>query len=216
VVRKLCSLAVVVVMFGCAAGAWAAGPAVSKGFGDAAWGSDVSKRPGFMKLKSMDGVDYYVNLRERVEVKNFEQPTIFYAALGGKLYAVHLRLKGAGAYDALHQDLAQTFGPGRQQGEGNTTVTRWRAGPLKMKLKAASQGEVKLSFYYQPIAAKQSVSLREIEPGPSEDLLKMMPPGENQLKEVGSQPGTRKEQAGGIDLVKLLRVEGATISRPIR
>lgn len=205
-VRKSCWLVLAVLTLVWSTAALGAEMGVSKGFGDAPWGSDVSKRPGFVKIKSLDGVDYFVNLRERVEVKDFERPTIFYGAVGGKLYAVHLRLKDAAAYDALRKDMSQAFGPGRQENLKDARQTRWRTGSLKVKLKAASRGEVKLSFYYQPIATKQAVNLRDVEPGPSEDLLKLMPAGENPLLAPPGQSGPQKDYSGAIDLRQLLRM----------
>ena len=205
-VRKTCALMVVVAVIGWGAAAFAAGQAGSKGFGDAAWGSDLAKHPGFVKIKSLDGVDYFVNLREPAQVKGFDQPTVFYGSVGGKLYAVHLRLKEPGAYEALRQDLAQTFGPGRHSREAGSNLTRWRTGALKVKLKAARHGEVKLSFYYQPIAAKQAANLRDVEPGPTEDLLKLMPAGGNQLMPATDPAKPRQDNATGVDLMKLLRM----------
>ena len=205
-VRKASWLVLAVLILAWSTVALGAEMGVSKGFGDAPWGGDMSKRPGFVKIKSLDGVDYYVNLRERVEVKDFDRPTIFYGAVGGKLYAVHLRLKDATAYDALSKDLSQGFGPGRQETLKGARQTRWKSGPLKIKLKSAAQGEVKLSFYYQPVASKQAAYLRDVEPGPSEDLLKLMPSGEKQLLTPPASGGAQPDYSGAIDLRKLIRM----------
>jgi hypothetical protein len=190
----------------------AASQAITKGFGTVAWGEDVSKRQGFMKLRTDDGIDYFVNLRESYEMKGFGKPTVFYGLSGGKLYAVHLRLKDASGYDDLTAELRKIYGAGKKAIEGDSSVIRWKKGPVRVKLKKDQAGEMKLAFYYLPVASTLSLTQREADLA-SDDLAKLMPAGEALVMEPssGSKP-PKQEDKVGIDVLKYLR-EGSTLMK---
>lgn len=179
---------------------------IEKGFGGVAWGSDPAKAAGFVKLKTLEGVDYFVNLRERVELKGFAKPTVYYGAMGGRLYAVHLRLKEASAYAALKSRLSAVYGPGRQAREGEIRVIRWKAGTLLVKLKGEPEGQTKLSLYYRPVAAILPVYLRELEPGSDLDILRQTPQeGAQDVLPLGQPQEKPGEPKVVIDVISILK-----------
>ncbi|MBI4805366.1 MAG: hypothetical protein HY795_09035 [Desulfovibrio sp.] len=188
----------------------AAPQAITKGFGTVAWGEDVSKRQGFLKIRTDDGIDYFVSLRENYEMKGFGKPTVFYGLSGGKLYAVHLRLKDATGYDELTAELRKIYGPGKKAVEGDSTVIRWKKGPVRVKLKKDQAGGMKLAFYYLPVASSLSLTQREADLA-SEDLAQLLPAGEAQVTAPGSGAmPPKQEDKVGIDVLKYLR-EGSTL-----
>jgi hypothetical protein len=188
----------------------AAPQAITKGFGTVAWGEDVSKRQGFLKLRTDDGIDYFVSLRENYDMKGFGKPTVFYGMSGGKLYAVHLRLKDASGHDDLAAELRKIYGAGKKTVEGNSSVIRWKKGPVRVKLKKDQSGEMKLAFYYLPVASTLSLTQREADLA-SEDLAKLLPAGETQVSAPGSgSMPPKQDDKVGIDVLKYLR-EGSTL-----
>jgi len=188
----------------------AAPQAITKGFGTVAWGEDVSKRQGFMKLRTDDGISYFVNLRESYEMKGFGKPTVFYGQSGGKLYAVHVRLKDASGYDDLAAELRKIYGAGKKAVEGDSSVIRWKKGPVRVKLKRDLAGGMKLAFYYQPVASTLSLTQREADLA-SDDLAKLLPSGETQVAApVSGAVPPKQEEKVGIDVLKYLR-EGSTL-----
>ena len=199
-VRVLLVLGVVLGMSGQALAAPVA--AIDKGIGGVAWGAYPAKTQGFMKLKTLDGMDYFVNLRERLTIRGFAKPTVFYGALDGRLYAAHLRLKESGAYPALKAQLTAVYGPGKQKREDGGKVTRWKAGHVRVKLKLDAGGETKLSFYYQPVAVTLAKGAREADPG--QDLVNLL------AKDGGpaDPSGKAGEPAEGVDLMSLLKKVG--------
>ena len=195
IVRVLLVLGMVLGMGGQAFAAQSS--AMEKGAGGVAWGADPAQAPGFMKLKSLDGIDYFVNLRERMEVKGFPRATVFYGALDGRLFVVHLRLKEA-AFDALKTQLSGVYGRGKQSGEEGGRVIRWKSGTLKVKLKEDSETGTKLSFYSQPVLASRARVGRE--PEPSQELLNLL------AKDGGPvAPGKPAEPVEAINVINLLK-----------
>jgi len=188
----------------------AAPQAITKGFGTVVWGEDVSKRPGFMKIRTDDGIEYFVSLREKYEMKGFGKPTVYYGLSGGKLYAVHLRLNDSAGYDDLTAELRKIYGAGKKAVEGDSAVIRWKRGPVRVKLKKDQAGGMKLAFYYLPVASTLSLTQREADLA-ADDLAKLMPAGEALVMEPGSgtKPPTKEDQVG-IDVLKYLR-EGSTL-----
>lgn len=182
---------------------------LSKGFGSASWGEDVSKRQEFMKLRSDEGVDYFVNLRETYQMQGYGKPMVFYGQAGGRLYAAHLRLKEDTAYDKLLAELTRSYGPGKKTREGETGVVRWKAGPVRVKLKKEQAGGLKLSFYYQPVAVTLSMVQREAEPM-SEELVRLLPSGDSQVGVPAGALAPKPEEYVGIDVLKYLR-EGSQL-----
>ncbi len=198
VIRLVRVLLVLGMVLGLSGQAFAAqGAAMEKGAGGVAWGADPAQTPGFMKLKSLDGIDYFVNLRERMEVKGFSKPTVFYGALNGHLFVVHLRLKES-AFDALKTQLTGVYGRGKQGGEEGGRVIRWKAGPLKVKLKEDAETGTKLSFYSQPVLASQAKAGRE--PEPSQELVNLL------AKDAGPvTPNKPAEPVEAINVINLLK-----------
>ena len=188
---------------------------IAQGFGTATWGEDVSKRQGFMKIRSDEGIDYFVSLRESYEMKGYGKPTVFYGQTGGKLYAVHLRLNDDTGYDRLVAELRKLYGPGKKTQEGDTSVVRWKAGPVLLKLKRDQASGMKLSFYYQPVAATLPLALREAEPT-SEDLARMLPSEEMQVKVPAGALPPKQEEYVGIDVLKFLRQGGTFIKQELK
>lgn len=177
---------------------------LAEGFGAVAWGEDVGRRDGFMKLRSQDGIDYYVNLRERFEFKGYGKPTVFYGQAGGRLYAVHLRLKDGSGYDKLLAELRKIYGKGKLAKSDDGEVASWRTGPVRVKLKRDQDGAVKLSFYYQPVAVTLDALQADADPS-AEDLARMLPPGTPQVKSPSSAAPASQEEYVGIDVLKYLR-----------
>lgn len=182
---------------------------LSKGFGSASWGEDVSKRKDFLKLRSDDGVDYYVNLRETYDMQGYGKPTVFYGQSGGRLYAAHLRLKEDASFDKLAGELSRLYGPGKKMREGDTSVVRWKTGPVRVKLKKDPAGGVKLSFYYQPVAVTLSMIQREAEPV-SDELTRLLPSGDTPMTVPAGALPPKQEDYVGIDVLKYLR-EGSQL-----
>ncbi|GAB6037263.1 hypothetical protein JCM15519_18220 [Fundidesulfovibrio butyratiphilus] len=181
------------------------GYALSVGIGNLTWGSELSKVKGFLKLKSADGIEYYVNLRSTAQFAGYKNPTLFYATVDGKLYAVHIRLENA-AYDKLRSDLTRAYGPGKMIREPEGEVMSWKVGHVRLKLKSPAGPEIKLSAYYRPLAARLAVGKAYGDPGSSEELARLLPQGDNVQKEVGVQPSGAKEPAAGIDVGRFLGV----------
>ncbi|MFZ5428262.1 MAG: hypothetical protein ACOZEN_14950 [Thermodesulfobacteriota bacterium] len=183
--------------------------AIAKGFGSVAWGEDVNGREGFMKLRSVDGIDYYVNLRDRFELKGFGKPTVYYGQAGPRLYAVHLRMKDGTGYGRLSSELTKIYGKGKKSGSGETAVTRWKAGPVRVKLKGDPDGGMKLSFYYQPVAITLDAVQRDADPS-SEELARMLPAKEAQVKAPAGALPPKDPEYVGIDVLKYLK-EGSEL-----
>jgi hypothetical protein len=203
-VRIYTRLLMAVLVMACLAGvSWAAELSVSKGFGDVPWGADLHNRKGFMKLRTQEGIDYYVNMREHFSVQGFTQPTIIYGAVNGKLYATHVRLTGSGDFQGLAKSLTDTLGQAQQKVEDQAPVLTWNRYGVKIKLKDLLSGEVRLSFYYQPLAAKLGAAQREAEPGGTAELLKSLPAGTSLMKYQGEfEPHKRRKAT--IDLMDIL------------
>jgi len=180
----------------------AAPKSIAQGFATVAWGEDVSKRQGFMKLRTDDGIDYFVNLRERYDLKGYGKPTVFYGQAGGRLYAVHLRLGDASAFDSLAAELRKIYGPGKKGGDASMVM--WKVGPVRVKLKKDTAAGMKLSFYYQPVALTLGAGQRDIDLS-AEDLARLLPSGEiPSVTPAGALPGKQEEYVG-IDVLKYLR-----------
>jgi hypothetical protein len=185
----------------------AAPQAITKGFGTVAWGEDVGKRQGFMKLRSDAGIDYFVNLRERYDMKGYGKPTVFYGQAGGRLYAVHLRLGDASGFDSLATELRKIYGKGKKDADGSQIA--WKAGPVRVKLKKEAASGMKLSFYYQPVAATLTAAQLGGELS-ADELARLLPAGETQMTDpAGAMPAKQADYVG-IDVLKYLR-EGSKI-----
>lgn len=172
---------------------------IDKGAGGVLWGGDPATAPGFMKLKTLDGIDYFVNLRERLEIKGFAKPTVFYGVVDGKLFAVHLRMKESAAYDTLKAQLAAAYGPGKQSRVDGGRMTRWKAGKLRVKLKYDAEGETKLSFYYQPVVVTQGSAARESEH--NQELMRQL----SKSSGPAAAPVKLEEPVEAIDLMNILK-----------
>lgn len=177
---------------------------LAKGFGVVSWGEDVSKRQGFMKLRTDGGVDYFINLREQTQATGFGKPTVFYGQVAGKLYAVHLRLTDGKGYDALKKELDAIYGPGKPDAGAPGKGASWKAGPVRIKLKTETGGTMKLSFYDKPLAAKLPVAQRNADPL-GDELVKLLP--EDYLPIKGPDMGAPIKQPDntGIDLLPYLK-----------
>lgn len=187
---------------------------ISKGFGSVAWGEDVSKHPGFMKLRTDEGITYFVNLRERYEMKGYGKTTVFYGQAGDRLYAVHLRLSESTEFDRLASELRRLYGPGKKSAEDGLAVMRWKKGPVRIKLKQAQTG-MKLSFYYQPVAITLPAAQQEAEPS-ARELSKLLPSGETPVTvPPGAVPPPQQVQEG-IDVLKFLQQGGKMLKPAIR
>ena len=187
------------------AGQKAGGYPLAVGIGNLAWGSELSRVKGFLKLKSADGIEYYVNLRSTAQFAGYKNPTLFYGTVDGKLYAVHIRLENL-AYDKLRADLTRAYGPGKVIREPEGEVVSWKVGHVRIKLKSPAGSEIKLSAYYRPLAARMEVGKAYVDPGSSEELARLLPQGEGSPKEVGVQQPGGAEPAAGIDVGKFLGV----------
>ncbi|WP_243312057.1 hypothetical protein [Fundidesulfovibrio agrisoli] len=172
---------------------------LSKGFGSVNWGEDISKKQGFMKLRTDEGVDYYIFLREQTRATGFGRPTVFYAQSGGRLYAVHLRLTDGSGYDALRLELEDIYGKGKVSGKS----VRWRVGPVRIKLSPDQGGTMKLSFY-NPTAARINAAKSEAEPSGSE-LAKLLPDDYLPIKGPNLGAPIKQPDDTGIDLLPYLR-----------
>jgi len=197
----------------CATAALAAPKAqgIAKGFGATTWGEDLAKREGFMKLRTQDGVDYYVSLRERYELAGSGKVTVYYGVVSGRLYAAHLRL-GAGAdMKALTAELSKLYGKPKSSLQEGATVSRWKVGQVRVKLKAPQDGEGKLSFYFQPVAAAQIAALREAD-FVGEDITTLLPKDAQGVKgPTGVMPKGPADQVG-IDVLRYLQ-DGSKLLR---
>ena len=198
----------------CAVSAVLAGPCfaahpagIAEGFGSVSWGADVSRLPGFMKLRSDQGIEYFVNLRERYEMKGYGKPTVYYGQVGGRLYAAHLLMKDASSRDGLMAEMDKLYGPGKKSDGG---VVRWKAGPVRVKLSAGQAGESKLSFYYLPVDATLPVILREAELD-SQALASLLPPHEAPVMAPAGASAPKPEDYVGIDVLKFLRQGGQAL-----
>jgi len=191
-------------------------PNLSKGFGEVSWGQDVSRVEGFMKLRSQDGVDYYVNLRERITMKGYGNPTAYYGQVGKRLYAVHLRLKDNQNFDLLKGDLDALYGKGKVSKDQASRVVRWKSGPVRLKLKDDGKSGMKLSFYYQPLASGLAAGLREADPM-ADDLDSLMPKDSAGVETPPGLTPPKQDPPVGIDLLPYLK-EGSKLlklDRPI-
>ena len=203
VIRLTMVLAVLLAMSGLGFAAAKDG-AISKGFGVAAWGEDVGRRDGFMKLRSQDGIDYYVNMRERFVFKGYGKPTVYYGQAGGRLYAVHLRLKDDSGYDRMLAELVKLYGKPKVAKSDEGEVDSWRTGPVRVKLKRDADGGMKLSFYYQPVAVTLDAMQRDADPS-AEELARMLPADSTQVLSPVPPASGNKDQYVGIDVLKYLR-----------
>lgn len=191
----------------------AAPKAITRGFATVTWGEDVGKRQGFVKLRTTDGIDYFVNLRERYDMKGYGKPTVFYGEAGGRLYAVHLRLGDAAGFDSLAAELRKIYGKGKKD-EGGSQLS-WKVGPVRVKLKKEAPGGMKLSFYYQPVAATLSAS-QLAQDLTADELARLLPSGESQMTDpAGAMPGKQAEYVG-IDVLKYLRQGSKLLKVDIR
>ncbi|MFP5222063.1 MAG: hypothetical protein ACLGSA_07220 [Acidobacteriota bacterium] len=202
-------LMVAVLAVPCLAAAPAKMSPITKGFGSAAWGEDVSRRKDFLKLRSDDGVDYFVNLRETYVMQGYGKPTVFYGQSGGRLYAAYLRLNEDASFDKLAGELSRLYGHGKKMTEGGSSVVRWKTGPVRVKLKKDPAGGVKLSFYYQPVAVTLSMVQREAEPA-SDELTRLLPSGLAPVQVPAGALPPKQEDYVGIDVLKYLR-EGSQL-----
>jgi len=189
--------------------AMAAKNGIHKGFGSVAWSQDVSGVDGFMKLRSVDGIDYYVNLRDNFELKGFGKPTVYYGQAGSRLYAVHLRLKDDSGYDKLSSELTKLYGKGKKSRTGGVAVIRWKTGPVRVKLKKDEEGGMKLSFYYQPVAITLDAVQGDADPTASE-LARMLPADQTQVKVPAGAVPPKEPTYVGIDVLKYLK-EGSEL-----
>jgi hypothetical protein len=186
---------------------------LAKGFGQAAWGDDLLKKPGFMKLRSSEGTDYFVNLRETYEMPGYGKPTAFYGQSRGRLFAVILRLKDGTDREKLLAELRQFHGPGKSSGGKGAPVTAWKAGQVRIKLKTDPGGAMKLGFYYMPLAGGKSLSAAVLDPLAS-DLDKLSAQPQLQSPPPGAVPAAQAPKEA-IDVLGYLR-QGGKIIRPAK
>ncbi|GFK95487.1 hypothetical protein NNJEOMEG_03352 [Fundidesulfovibrio magnetotacticus] len=134
--------------------------ALARGFGQAAWGEDLSRREGFLKLRSQDGVDYAVYLRENFQLGG-AKATVYYASAGGRFYAAHVRLPAGSDLKALSVDLTKLFGASKSSRQDGMPLHQWKTGKVRVKLKELPGGEARLSFYHQSAAGPLTAALRD-------------------------------------------------------
>lgn len=186
---------------------------LAKGFGQAAWGDDLLKKPGFMKLRSSEGADYFVNLRETYEMPGYGKPTAYYGQSRGRLFAVILRLKDGTDREKLLAELRQFHGKGKLSGGKDSSVVAWKAGQVRIKLKTDPGGAMKLGFYYMPLAGGKSLSAGVLDPLAS-DLDKLSPQSVAQSPPLGVVPAAQDPKEA-IDVLNYMR-QGGKIIRPAK
>jgi len=184
---------------------------IAKGFGTTTWGEDLAKREGFLKLRSQEGVDYYVNLRERYDLAGSGKVTVYYGVVGGRLYAAHLRLGAGTDLSALAGELTRLYGKSKTTRQDGADTRRWKVGQVRVKLKGGASGEGRLSFYFQPVAAAEIAALREAD-YVGEDITTLLPKDAPDAKApTGVMPKGQTDQVG-IDVLRYLQ-DGSKLLR---
>jgi len=184
------------------------GGAITKGFGTVAWGENVQGREGFMKLRTVDGIDYFVNLRDRFELKGYGKPTVYYGQASGRLYAVLLQMSGDSGSKGIAEELTKLYGKAKRSHSGNTETLLWKTGPVRIKLKHG-EGQMKLAFYYQPVLVTLPAAQRTADPSASA-LAKLLPPDDSQAALMPGVAPIKQPDAVGIDVLKYLK-EGSQL-----
>jgi hypothetical protein len=143
------------------------------GFLGIPWGTNIKDLPQFVKVSEKAGVIYYGNPNKSYTLFDVDVPYVTYAFYSAKFFAAYVDVASIDVFGKLRQHITQKYGTPRTTlkfSEGQR-IYNWKYRDTKIKLKLyENEGNMKLGFYYGPIAGQVNKEQREAYPPPRKPL----------------------------------------------
>ncbi|MCP4629930.1 MAG: hypothetical protein GY850_41450 [bacterium] len=143
------------------------------GFLGIPWGTDIRDLPQFVKVSEKAGVIYYGNPNKSYTLFDVDVPYVTFAFHSAKFFAAYVDVASIDVFGKLRQHITQKYGTPRTTlkfSEGQR-IYNWKYRDTKIKLKLyENEGNMKLGFYYSPMAGKINKEQREAYPPPRKPI----------------------------------------------
>ena len=143
------------------------GADLQKGFLGTNWGAHISELRGYSKVSQKGDVSYYSNPKKSYTIFGVDTANVVFGFFKDKFFAAYIAVDSIKTFSRAKDHLTQKFGSPVTilKTKIEQTIFRWNDENIKIKLKLYEKaGEMKLAFYYSPLAAKVNEAQREVFP----------------------------------------------------
>jgi len=136
---------------------------LQQGFQGIGWGSPSAATPALTRLHEKGDVTYYARPNEVRTIRDLPVGRVIYGFYRDRFFAAYLHIVSEQAYGEIRSRLMGSFGPPRRTAHSpDETVSIWKAGDIKIKLKRGNKkNRDKIAFYYAPISNKLNETTQE-------------------------------------------------------
>ncbi len=121
------------------------------------WNRAAAEFPHLTRVREAGPVAYYVPSDTRYQVADLTVPAVVYGFFRGRLFAAYIKLGSALQFTNMEHHFRGRYGAPKTDHDaaGKSTVLRWHAGDVNVKLKMrAPARDIKMAVYYLPLAAE--------------------------------------------------------------
>jgi hypothetical protein len=139
------------------------------GFLDIQWGTNIADLPDFVKVAEKHDVIYYGNPKKSYTLFDVDVPYVTYAFYSAKFFAAYVDVASIDVFGKLKEHITKKYGSPRTTLKFNEgqRIYNWKYQDTIIKLKLyENEGQMKLGFYYAPLASKVNKAQREAFPPP--------------------------------------------------
>lgn len=128
------------------------------------WGASLSEFPGVVNVGGSGRIGYYIHPNQAYLIFGTQLSELVYGFYDQKFFAVYAHLDAIDTYSSIKHQIQQKLGVPKisMEARGELTVHSWKAGDTRIKMKTSgSVGAMKLSLYYQPLAALANAEMQK-------------------------------------------------------
>jgi hypothetical protein len=161
--RKSISLILLITIYFMSTGSLNAAD-LKKGFFDIQWKTNLSQTAGFKKVGENLNVSYFINPERVFTINEIRISDVVYGTYADQFFAVYINIDNIEAFAQLRRHMNSNYGVPRitRTMPAEQTTYQWKDEKTKIKLKTyENKNNMKLAFYYTPLARKVNESQQE-------------------------------------------------------